>query len=66
MPTLPLTVLCLLLCRFSPPEDGEDVGDSLVRRNPERLPADSLPMSTADIWSTIRHQKDLNLPAHKV
>lgn len=52
--------------RFSPPEDGEDAGESLVRRNPERLPADSLPMSAADIWATIRHQKDLNLPAHKV
>lgn len=53
--------------RFSPPdEDGEDEGDSLVRRHPDRMPASALPLSTASIWNVIRSQKDLNLPAHKV
>lgn len=31
-----------------------------------RLPADSLVLSTRNIWGIIRSQKDLNLPAHKV
>ncbi|KAI8462488.1 MAG: root hair defective 3 GTP-binding protein [Monoraphidium minutum] len=52
--------------RFSPPEDGDEPGDSLVRRHADRLPAGALPLSTANIWSVIRSQKDLNLPAHKI
>ncbi|KAF8071092.1 RHD3 [Scenedesmus sp. PABB004] len=46
--------------RFTP--DGDD---SLVRAE-EKLPADALVLSTRNIWSIIRSQKDLNLPAHKV
>ncbi|GBF96639.1 hypothetical protein Rsub_09272 [Raphidocelis subcapitata] len=52
--------------RFSPPEEGEEPGDSLVRRHPDQLPAGALSLSTANIWSVIRSQKDLNLPAHKI
>ena len=37
-----------------------------MRRHPDQLPAGALPLSTANIWSVIRSQKDLNLPAHKV
>jgi hypothetical protein len=59
----------MLRRRFSPPdEDGgaDDAGGSLVRRYPDRLPASALALSAANIWSVIRSQKDLNLPAHKV
>lgn len=52
--------------RFSPPEEGDEPGASLVRRHPDQLPAGALPLSTANIWAVIRSQKDLNLPAHKV
>lgn len=38
---------------------------SLVRVY-DKLPADALPLSLQNIWSVIRSQKDLNLPAHKV
>jgi hypothetical protein len=37
----------------------------LVRAG-DKLPADSLVLSTKNIWSIIKSQKDLNLPAHKV
>jgi hypothetical protein len=40
--------------------------DSLVRTGDGRLPADSLVLSTRNIWGIIKSQKDLNLPAHKV
>jgi hypothetical protein len=40
--------------------------DSLVRAANGRLPADSLVLSTRNIWGIIKSQKDLNLPAHKV
>ena len=39
--------------------------DSLVRKHDDQLPVSALPLSTANIWSVIRSQKDLNLPAHK-
>eukprot|EP00879_Flechtneria_rotunda_P005764 GHRR01006065.1.p1 GENE.GHRR01006065.1~~GHRR01006065.1.p1 ORF type:complete len:797 (+),score=315.22 GHRR01006065.1:159-2549(+) len=39
---------------------------SLVRVAPDKLPADSLVLSTQNIWGIIKSQKDLNLPAHKV
>lgn len=35
-------------------------------REGDKLPADSLVLSTKNIWDIIRSQKDLNLPAHKV
>uniref|UniRef100_A0A383VTW4 Protein ROOT HAIR DEFECTIVE 3 homolog n=1 Tax=Tetradesmus obliquus TaxID=3088 RepID=A0A383VTW4_TETOB len=44
----------------------QDGDDSLVRAANGRLPADSLVLSTRNIWGIIRSQKDLNLPAHKV
>jgi hypothetical protein len=37
-----------------------------VRAESERLPADTLALSTSNIWRVIKSQKDLNLPAHKV
>jgi hypothetical protein len=37
-----------------------------VRAGSERLPADTLALSTSNIWRVIKSQKDLNLPAHKV
>jgi hypothetical protein len=40
--------------------------NSLVRTGDGRLPADSLVLSTRNIWGIIKSQKDLNLPAHKV
>ncbi len=49
--------------RFSSEEAGPD---GLVRASPDKLPAGALALSTANIWSVIRSQKDLNLPAHKV
>jgi hypothetical protein len=41
-------------------------GDDTLVREGDKLPADSLVLSTNNIWSIIRSQKDLNLPAHKV
>jgi hypothetical protein len=41
-------------------------GDDTLVREGDKLPADSLVLSTKNIWSIIRSQKDLNLPAHKV
>eukprot|EP00775_Hariotina_reticulata_P006126 gene6126-6365_t len=41
-------------------------GDNTLVRAVERLPADALVLSTHNIWSIIKSQKDLNLPAHKV
>lgn len=35
-------------------------------REGDKLPADSLVLSTKNIWDFIKSQKDLNLPAHKV
>lgn len=35
-------------------------------REGDKLPADSLVLSTRNIWGIIKSQKDLNLPAHKV
>lgn len=40
--------------------------DSLLRTGDDKLPADSLVLSTQQIWEVIKSQKDLNLPAHKV
>lgn len=37
-----------------------------MRTGADKLPADSLVLSTKQIWEVIRSQKDLNLPAHKV
>lgn len=41
-------------------------GDDTLLRAGDKLPADSLVLSTKNIWSIIKAQKDLNLPAHKV
>lgn len=41
-------------------------GDDTLVRAGDKLPADSLVLSTKNIWSIIKSQKDLNLPAHKV
>ncbi len=41
-------------------------GDDTLVREGDKLPADSLVLSTKNIWDIIRSQKDLNLPAHKV
>lgn len=41
-------------------------GDDTLVREGDKLPADSLVLSTKNIWSIIKSQKDLNLPAHKV
>eukprot|EP00877_Chromochloris_zofingiensis_P002056 jgi/Chrzof1/11851/Cz06g12110.t1 len=46
--------------RFTPEDER-----SLVRVY-DKLPADALPLSLQNIWSVIRSQKDLNLPAHKI
>lgn len=45
---------------------GGGAGDNTLVRAVERLPADALVLSTHNIWSIIKSQKDLNLPAHKV
>ena len=45
---------------------GDDAGEDTLVRDVERLPADALVLSTHNIWSIIKLQKDLNLPAHKV
>eukprot|EP00878_Enallax_costatus_P007274 GHUV01007620.1.p1 GENE.GHUV01007620.1~~GHUV01007620.1.p1 ORF type:complete len:669 (+),score=286.68 GHUV01007620.1:963-2969(+) len=47
--------------RFTQEGDG-----SLLRAGDDKLPADSLVLSTKQIWDVIKSQKDLNLPAHKV
>jgi len=45
---------------------SDDAGEDTLVRDVERLPADALVLSTHNIWSIIKLQKDLNLPAHKV
>lgn len=45
---------------------GLTAGDDTLVRAGDKLPADSLVLSTKNIWSIIKSQKDLNLPAHKV
>jgi hypothetical protein len=50
---------CPMLCPLP-------AGDDTLVREGDKLPADSLVLSTGNIWSIIRSQKDLNLPAHKV
>lgn len=44
---------------------AQDAEDALPRSS-DRLPADSLTVSTQNIWEVIKSQQDLNLPAHKV
>lgn len=44
----------------------DPAGDDTLVREGDKLPADSLVLSTKNIWDIIRSQKDLNLPAHKV
>jgi hypothetical protein len=37
-----------------------------VRPASDRLPGHALALSLHKVWEVIQHQKDLNLPAHKV
>ena len=40
--------------------------DTLVRVSSDKLPGHALALSLQKVWEVIQHQKDLNLPAHKV
>ena len=40
--------------------------DTLVRVSGDKLPGHALALSLQKVWEVIQHQKDLNLPAHKV
>ena len=37
-----------------------------MRPASDRLPGHALALSLHKVWEVIQHQKDLNLPAHKV
>ncbi len=52
-----------LLCAPAWPCPAGD--DTLVRAS-EQLPGAAFSLSLEQMWDTIKHQKDLNLPAHKV
>ena len=45
---------------------GSAEEDSLVRVSNDKLPGHALALSLQKVWEVIQHQKDLNLPAHKV
>ncbi|KDD76959.1 root hair defective 3 GTP-binding protein, partial [Helicosporidium sp. ATCC 50920] len=49
--------------RFTP---AASPAESLLRPHPEKLPGSALALSLATAWDTIRANRDLDLPAHRV